>query len=210
MSELFDLLNIGTPGSARQRHRRASPSPSPCARVAWRDAQPSPSPDGAHLDDECPEAPAHLATAKENIPFGFGTVLAPPSPTRLSAVRARRRARRSQSNKYVYARPSDERHASNLKPRTSPRTLSRVQSDPTASSPLSTARECDKSGCADALPTDATAHAGCADTTRFSNDNALPTGSAMCPSSDDSFSRILDESPMDAAAVDEIASRQGW
>lgn len=203
MSELFDLRSFGTPGTATsQNHNNISPSPSPspCARVAWCDTQLSSPPAGSMQDDECPEAPAFLAAAKENIPFGFGTALGQTSPSRISGIRARRRARRTLSHKYVYARPANkpaQLHA--VPPRTSPRSLMRVQSDPTAGSPLQTQKTRRDSPAEPEQEPDPTP-------------TPIPPSKSgpLCPSSDDSFSRIFDESPLDAAAIDEIACRQGW
>lgn len=203
MSELFDLRSFGTQGTATsQNHANVPPSPSPCVRVAWCDTQMSSPPAGSMQDDECPEAPAFLAAAKENIPFGFGTALGQTSPSRISGIRARRRARRTRSHKYVYARPvSKPAQLHTVPPRTSPRSLTRMKSDQTAGFPLESPKnrqEPEPEREPDQEP------------------NPTPTpippskNGQLCPSSDDSFSRIFDESPLDAAAIDEIACRQGW
>ncbi|PKI84931.1 hypothetical protein MVES1_001468 [Malassezia vespertilionis] len=209
MSELFDLLNFGTPsGSDRtsRRHRSLSPSPQQC--VSWRDTQPSSSPHDALCDIHTGPSPAKNPVLDLLVTEQGGQENTPKeqyaSPSRLRTVRARQQARRSHAHPYAYhmyaythRAPCTSAHTtlaqgdqklsavtykkpSNL---CTPRPA-RVSSDPVAGQNGKTVR------------------------TECHTENIRRDGDK--PGSDDSFSKIFDEDPIDAAAVEELAQRQGW
>lgn len=198
MSEVFDLLGLGTPipraydAGTPSRHRSLSPSPR--GRITWEDSQPSSSPQELLAGPNTPcKPPPSLSLEKENI-FAPPAPL-PASPSRVRASRTRRRMRVQRSAPYTYnmcapprrsAAPDtkEKRCFATAYPPAHPlpaptpkrprsRMFERVQSDPVV-------RSC---------PNDEPAH----------------------PSSDDSFSRVLDDDfPIDAAALEEVAATQGW
>ena len=198
MSEVFDLLGMGTPvpraydGGTPSRHRSLSPSPR--GRITWEDSQPSSSPQELSVGSATPcKLPPSISLEKENI---FAPPAPPPmSPSRVRASRSRRRMRAQRSAPYTYSMCAPprrsvandtigKRNSSHVDPpshttralapkRPQSRTFERVQSDPVV-------RSC-------------------------TNDEPVP------PSSDDSFSRVLDDDfPIDAAALEEVAATQGW
>lgn len=198
MSEVFDLLGLGTPiphsydGGTPSRHRSLSPSPR--GRITWEDSQPSSSPQELLAGSVTPcKLPPPLSLEKENI-FAPQAPLST-SPSRVRASRTRRRMRAQRSAPYTYnmcapprrsaaqdtIRNGNSGNADTLcttpgaptpkRPRSC--TFERVQSDPVV-------RSC-------------------------TNDEPVH------PNSDDSFSRILDDDfPIDAAALEEVAATQGW
>lgn len=181
MSELFDLLNFGTPRTHAGASRSRSLSPSPRGRIAW-DACPSSSPHDAS-PARTTKAPAATPSLRRPLPSpepaGQENILPvqlPDPPKSPSVVRhpcVRRRARAPRPTTYTYHMctvstklPHSPPHGHSPKRRKT-RVLDRAQSDP-AVNPV-----CD-------------------------------------PSSDDSFSRVLDDDPIDASALEQVAAEQGW
>lgn len=185
MSEWFDLLNFESPrrhgeGGAR-RHRSASPSPR--GRVSW---QPSSSP----LDADKTSG-AEKRDATKDLPLPTPSVEdehenRPPqiSPSRVRTMRARRNARRAHAHgPYTYAM-----YAYALPGHST----AQSRDAPTSrTSPLPS-------------PRFARVHSDPVTVPAVSQDTHDK------PESDDSFTRLMGEDELDAAAVEEIASRQGW
>ncbi|KAL4400513.1 hypothetical protein ACI68E_003431 [Malassezia pachydermatis] len=231
MSELFDLLNFGTPihgHGAPDRPRSASPSPR--GHVAWAASQPSSSPKELWDLASSMALPAGALPPPLNEKTNMfdtsmhDTTDGVKSPSQIRATRTRRRARASAVpvsytyNMCLYA-PSSSTSHTNTSKETSPEPpakrrrqhsgIQRTRSDPTAStsSPSHT-------------PTPP--HAPLSPTpTRPCSSSTVPTPAktnktkkeedVAAPSSDDSFARILeDDFPIDVAAVEEMAALQGW
>lgn len=186
MSEWFDLLNFESPrrhreGGAR-RHRSASPSPR--GRVSW---QPSSSPldavktDGAEKRDASKCLPLPTPSAEDEQENQPAQI----SPSQIRTMRARRNARRAHAHgPYTYAMYA---YALPGHPTAPPRDAPASCTSPRLPSPRFTRVHSDP----------VTAPAAAQDT----HDK---------PESDDSFTRLMGEDELDAAAVEEIASRQGW
>lgn len=239
MSQLFHLLDSGAPSgrhdallTPQRRHRSVSPSPR--VRVAWCDMQPSSSPHeagdgsqawdrytaslGAHTERPVPTSGYDLLAAadrdtpsstKENI----DRTAAYREGRSAKALRARRRSRRSASGPYA-AEAADSKSCAGTAPAlasqtakeaTSPessrrvytamtpnRSLSRTQSDPLAvrlTPPLDTTER---------------------GVTFAPLDDITETSITKEQGSDDSFSRLVGDDSIDAAAFEELAEREGW
>lgn len=198
MSAWADLF--GTPRSRRdalhtpRRHRSASPSPR--VRITWRDTQPSSSPhdaatsaepalslDGELHDSKDPGADAG-APDLPSPTAGKENVPAAPHVGPARAARARRRARRhTPYGGGLFGPPAADATEQAADARVH-RPFERTQSDPLA---------------------------GRHTTPRAPRAPADQLGVVAEASSDDSFSRIMEEEfSLDAAAVEELAQREGW
>ena len=170
MSELFDLLNFGTPRVSGTPSRHRSLSPSPRGRIAWDQPSSSPREALSPLLAVPPAKPREYVPEheeKENV-IQVPEIQKSPSVTR--NIRARRRARAQ--HPYTYNMCSLAPPPQHKRRRTH---IQRVQSDPVVSP----------------------GHSTRADTNQLS--------------SDDSFSRVLDEDfPIDSNALEEVAAEQGW
>lgn len=207
MSELFDLLRFDTPTSQRDvtdsAGKHPSLSPSPRGRIAWGESQPSSSPKctGGSAPLLAPATPAkllpdNLFLDKEN------QVLAQDiqkSPSAIRRTRVRRRSRTPLPTPYTYnmcaivppvtsSARSDYEPRKPLRKRHKVHGITRIESDlgqdriPTPKSQNLPPCAMDKKNCEHPQP-----------------------------SSDDSFSRVLDEDfPIDAYALEQIAAQQGW
>ena len=189
MSEWFDLLNFGTPvdrceDATPRRHRSASPSPR--GRVAWRDTQPSSSPHG--VPDMRPDTPSAKGHDEMPAPDLFAQENAPiqVSPSTVRTVRARRQARRAQAHT-PYAYPMYT-----FAPATKSAAPERRKAAPPKSPRPSTPRM-------------ARVHSEPVAISPYQ-----PKDTQDKPDSDDSFTRLVGDDDFDAAAVEELARREGW
>lgn len=207
MSELFDLLRFDTPTSQRDvtdsAGKHPSLSPSPRGRIAWGESQPSSSPKctGGSAPLLAPATPAKLPPDnpfldKEN------QVLAQDiqkSPSAIRRTRVRRRSRTPLPTPYTYnmcaiVPPVTSSARSDYEPRKPLRKRHKVHGITRIESDLGQDR---------------------ITTPKSQNLPPCAMDKKNCehpqPSSDDSFSRVLDEDfPIDAYALEQIAAQQGW
>lgn len=202
MSEVFDLLGLGTPvphayeAGTPGRHRSLSPSPR--GRILWEDSQPSSSPQDLLVGSTTPcKPPSSVSLEKENI---FAPQAPPPtSPTRTRGLRTRRRMRAQHTAPFTYHMCAPPR-------RTAAQDTSFRQSS--AKEDISSNDRTDTPRASS--PKRRKYHK----IERVQSDPVVRSCISEEPlqiSSDDSFSRILDDDfPIDAAALEEVAATQGW
>ena len=180
MSELFDLLNFGTPHVYDTPNRHRSLSPSPRGRIAWDQPSSSPREALSPLLAVPPAKPYEYVPEQLEKENSIQVPEIQRSPSVIRNIRARRRSRAQHPYTYNMCSlapppPPLQSKASSPKHKRRRTHIQRVQSDPVVSPIRST-------------------HA---DTKQ--------------PSSDDSFSRVLDEDfPIDPNALEEVAAKQGW
>lgn len=236
MSELFDLLNFGTPASRHgglSNSQPKSPTPSPRGRVAWEDSQPSSSPQELLAGSALPTRAAD-ASVKENAPPPPTPQPAAPitSPSQRRSARLRRRARPSARGTYTYqmftcapgatllsartpaaphgtpTRDESQLHPRRAEPRDRLRPHAR-DADAVTSPPVKRARPLGRVQSEPAVsPSQRHPRPAAA-----SADDLHTHASAQddAHGSDDSFSRLLDEDfPIDTTAMEELAELQGW
>ena len=179
MSELFDLLNFGTPRVSGTPSRHRSLSPSPRGRIAWDQPSSSPREALSPLLAVPPAKPREYVPEHEEKENAIQVPEIQKSPSVTRNIRARRRARAQHPYTYnmcsLAPPPPLQSKASSPQHKRRRTHIQRVQSDPVVSP----------------------GHSTRADTNQ--------------PSSDDSFSRVLDEDfPIDSNALEEVAAEQGW
>lgn len=181
MSEWFDLLNFGSPRGRCDATPRRHRSASPSPR--GRVAwQPSSSPLDQKVDERL-NAPKELPLSHVHEDEQENTPVQL-SPSRMRTVRARRRARRAHAHApYTYAMYAYSQSG----PQDSGQRASPASGAPPSPSPRFTRVHSD--------PVTA---------------SHQPHDTQDKPGSDDSFTRLIGDDELDAAAVEELALRQGW